>query len=249
MSLVSIITPAFNCEETIGDTYRSISEQDYTNWEWLVTDDCSTDNTYKILKEISKNDCRVKIIKNKWNSGAAISRNNAIKMAAGDFIAFIDADDLWHAEKLKEQLLFMGGDIDFSFTSYELIAQDGSPLNKQVDVNNSCVFSYFDMLKKSATLGCSTVILRRNAFNVISMPEIGTTEDYALWLELLSSGKSAHKLNKVLMKYRVSPNSVSSNKLKTAKNQWLVYRKFRRLSFIDSFCVFLFYVKNAIFRK
>lgn len=149
---VSIITPTYNSERFIKDTYDSLRKQTYTNWEWLVTDDCSTDSTIFILKEISAKDSRVKISSLKRNSGAAVSRNNSLSISSGDFIAFLDSDDLWEPSKLEKQLTFMQNqkNIDFSFTSYQIIDESGTPLGKIVDNTHAeQSFSYEDMLKKS----------------------------------------------------------------------------------------------------
>ncbi len=249
MSLISIITASYNSSDELLHTYNSIKKQSFLNWEWLVTDDCSCDDTYKLLEDISFNDIRVKIFKNNENSGAAVSRNNSIGNANGDFIAFIDSDDLWEPDKLEKQLAFMGGDIDFSFTAYDLIDEQGEPLSQTVDANQKGSFSYEDMLRKRATLGCSTVMLRRSAFADISMPLLRTGQDYATWLKLLKTGKKAHLLNEVLAHYRIMPNSISRNKFKKAKRQWQIYRKVENLPFVKSAICFSFYAWRAVFRK
>ncbi|WP_338564491.1 hypothetical protein [Erwinia sp. E_sp_W01_6] len=143
----------------------------------------------------------------------------------------------------------MGNDINFSFTSYQLITLDGHPLNKIVDKNQIAPLSYHDMLKKKATLGCSTVMLRRSAFTDLSMPLIRTGQDYGLWLKLLRNGAIAYPLNKVLTKYRIVPNSISRNKFKKAKRQWEIYRSIEGLSIAYSAYCFMFYAWRATFRK
>ncbi len=249
MSQISIITATFNSSDELLYTYNSIKKQTHFIWEWLVTDDCSSDNTFKLLKDISSNDKRVKIFKNSENSGAAISRNNSLDHAKGEYIAFIDSDDLWKPSKLEKQLAFMGDDIDFSFTAYELINESGECLDKIVDGNQSGIFSYEDMLMKKATLGCSTVMLRRSAFQDITMPLLRTGQDYATWLKLLKTGKKAYLLNEVLTKYRIMPNSISRNKVKKAKRQWQIYRDVEKLPFFKSVICFCFYAWRAVFRK
>ncbi|HIF5675668.1 TPA: glycosyltransferase family 2 protein [Vibrio parahaemolyticus] len=247
---VSIITPAYNCEKEIIHTYKSIIKQTYSNFEWIVTDDASTDKTREILKEISKGDSRVIILENKENSGAAIARNKSISYSSGEFIAFIDSDDLWDANKLKKQVEFMVKyDIDFSFTPYQLISESGRPLGKKVDSHIKESVSYEDMLRKKATMGCSTVILRRSAFSDISMPLIRTGQDYALWLKLLKSGTKAYIFPQVLTKYRILPNSISRNKFKKSLRQWEIYRKVERLPLRVSIECFMFYAFRAVFRK
>jgi teichuronic acid biosynthesis glycosyltransferase TuaG len=216
---------------------------------WLVTDDCSSDNTVNILQQIAVKDERVKVLSNKVNSGAAVSRNKSLKYANGNFIAFIDSDDLWEPDKLEKQLTFMSDGIDFSFTGYDLIDEQGVALNQTVDVNQSGEFSYEDMLRKKATLGCSTVMLRSNGFDDVSMPLLRTGQDYATWLKLLKTGKNAHLLNEVLAHYRIMPNSISRNKFKKAKRQWQIYRKVENIPFIKSLVCFCFYAWRAVFRK
>lgn len=249
MSLVSIITPAYNSKNWILKTYESIKSQTYNNWEWLITDDCSSDETFKLLEELAQQDYRVKIFSNKVNSGAAVSRNNSIKNSNGEFLAFIDSDDLWKPNKLEKQLAFMGEEINFSFTAYELIGADGVSLNKTVDSSQIGSFSYQDMLRKKATIGCSTVMLRKSSFNDISMPLIRSGQDYALWLKLLKTDSEAFILSLVLTQYRILPDSVSRNKVKKAKRQWQIYREIESLDFITSAINFCFYAWRAIFKK
>ncbi|HBC3436998.1 glycosyltransferase family 2 protein [Vibrio parahaemolyticus] len=246
---VSIVTALYNSEPWIRETYLSIKSQSFKNWEWLVTDDCSTDNSVAVIEEIMSSDSRVKLFKNKVNSGAAVSRNNSIAHATGDFIAFLDSDDLWSNTKLEKQLFYMGDEIDFCFTAYELIDGTGQSLNKTVDSSNSGSFSYSDMLKKKATLGCSTVILRNNVFKDISMPLLRTGQDYALWLKLLKQNQRAYLLNEVLSQYRILPNSISRNKIKKSKRQWEIYRDIEKLNLFYSSICFLSYAFRAIFRK
>jgi glycosyltransferase involved in cell wall biosynthesis len=249
MSKISIITATYNSSSEILNTYQSIFLQTYGNWEWIITDDCSSDNTLEILHQLTVEDHRIKYFQNKVNSGAAVSRNNSLKYVKGQFIAFIDSDDLWTIDKLEKQLFFMSNKMDFSFTAYELIDEQGKRLGKTVDANQSGEFGYEDMLRKKATLGCSTVMLRRNAFEDISMPLLRTGQDYATWLKLLKTGKKANLLNKVLTHYRIMPNSISRNKFKKAKRQWQIYRKVEKLPLVKSLVCFSNYAWRAVFRK
>lgn len=246
---VSIITAAYNAERWVKGAYDSICNQTHNNWEWLVTDDDSSDHTIAILTAIARTDTRVKIFSNSKNSGAAVSRNNSLKHCSGDFIAFLDIDDLWIPNKLEEQIGFMGDDIDFSFTGYELIDEHGVRLNRTVDSNLKGSVSYEDMLRKKATLGCSTVMLRKSGFNKVEMPLIRTGQDYALWLNLLKTGKQAHVLSSVLSFYRIVPDSISRNKFKKAKRQWQIYREIERLNLPHSIVCFGFYAFRAVFRN
>ena len=246
---VSIITATYNSSSLIIDTYESILKQSIQSWEWLVTDDCSTDNTFEILEKLSKNDSRVVIFKNDKNSGAAVSRNNSLSYAQGKFVAFIDSDDLWLPNKLEKQVDFMEKiQADFSFTAYELIDVSGNILGQRVDTHLTSYVDYEDMLKKKATLGCSTVMLRRGAFNDLSMPLLRTGQDYATWLKLLKT-TNAYVNGEVLTQYRIVPNSISRNKVKKAKRQWQIYRKIEKLSILKSIICFFFYAWRAVFRK
>lgn len=247
---ISIITPSYNCECTIGETYNSLVRQSFTDWEWLVTDDCSTDNSLLILNEIAENDSRVRIFRNDINSGAAVSRNNSLKKALGQYICFIDSDDLWKENKLEKQINFMEmNDFDFSFTAYELIDAESNVIGSSVDTHLSQPITYEDMLRKKATLGCSTVMLRRTAFNDVFMPLIRTGQDYGLWLKLLKSDSVAVPLPEILTQYRILPNSISRNKLKKACRQWQIYREIENLPLLKSIECFLFYAWRAVFRK
>lgn len=248
---ISIITPTFNSASTILQTYNCISGQTHHNWEWLVTDDCSSDNTISIMSAICEKDSRVKLFKNAINSGAAVARNNSLANASGEYISFIDSDDLWFTFKLEKQLNFMLADnLDFTFTAYDLVDAQGNPLGKVVDLQgDNFSVDYFDMLKKKATLGCSTVMFKRAAFSDFSMPLIRTGQDYALWLKLLKSGKKAYLLNEILTRYRILPNSISRNKIKKSQRQWSIYRKIEKLSLVHSAYCFGFYAWRAVFRK
>lgn len=249
-NLVSIVTATFNSSNELSATYRSVLKQSYQNWEWIITDDCSTDSTLELLNTIKMQDERIKILKNDINAGAAVSRNSSLTHAKGDFVAFIDSDDLWIPDKLEKQIRFMEeNDIDFSFTAYELIDEKGESLGQQVDTHLNSFITYEEMLKKKATLGCSTVMLRRSAFDDITMPLLRTGQDYATWLKLLKTGKNAYPLTDVLTQYRILPNSISRNKIKKAKRQWQIYREIEKLSLYRSAVCFCFYAWRAVFRK
>lgn len=247
--LVSIVTATYNSSQEILETHQSIFAQTHSSWEWLITDDCSSDNTFEIITGLSEQDARIRVFRNEVNSGAAVSRNNSLRHAKGEFIAFIDSDDVWAPDKLDKQLDFMGETVDFSFTAYELINELGVLMNQTVDANQNGAFDYEDMLRKKATLGCSTVMLRRNAFSDLSMPLLRTGQDYATWLKLLKTGKKAYLLNEVLTSYRILPTSISRNKVKKAKRQWQIYREVENLPMIKSAVCFCFYAWRAVFRK
>ncbi len=248
--LISIVTPTYNSERFILETYQSIHNQTYSDWEWLVTDDCSTDSTVEILEHISQQDPRVRLFKNENNSGAAVTRNVSLSHANGDFIAFIDSDDIWEPSKLTEQLNFMGDFIHFSFTQFTPVDSEMNSLSSPVDSRlEKKYFTYSDMLKKEATLGCSTVMIRACVFDDIHMPLIRTGQDYALWLKLLKTGHNAFLFKRSFTNYRILPNSISRNKFKKALRQWSIYREIEGLSLLFASVCFIHYAWRAIFRK
>lgn len=249
MPLVSIITPSYNSERFIRETYESISKQTYQNWEWLVTDDCSSDSTVQILLVLRSNDARIKVFTSDQNRGASESRNNSIRNSKGGFLAFIDSDDLWEPRKLERQLNFMiEKEVSFSFTAYRIIDSDGYNIGRTVDLKAIPV-GYKDMLRKKATIGCSTVMLNRGVLGDVMMPALRRGQDYATWLKLLRDGEIAYPLLELLTSYRIVENSLSRNKARKAIQQWRIYRETEGLDFISSFVNFLFYAWRAVFRK
>jgi glycosyltransferase involved in cell wall biosynthesis len=248
--LISVITPTFFSRNKIEATYYSLLNQTYSNWEWLITDDCSKDDTFEFIRKLSLSDKRIKPTKNEINVGAAVSRNSSLARVKGEFIAFLDADDIWDVDKLSIQTKFMEtNEIDFSFTSYRLISEEGNDLGKTVDTHLTCPVDYNNMLRKKATLGCSTVMLRSSAFQEVRMPLLRTGQDYALWLKLLKSGVKAYPINQILTDYRISTNSISRNKIKKACRQWEIYRDVEKLSIFTSIVSFAFYAWRAVFKR
>ena len=244
---VSIITPVYNSGRFIKNTIDSVLNQTYENWEMILVDDCSTDNSEEIIKEYMNLDSRIKYIKLTENSGAAVARNTAIEASTGRFIAFLDSDDIWFRNKLQKQLDFMiNNNVGFSFTAYETIKEDGSNTGnivnapKSVDYNN---------LLKNTIIGCLTVVLDKEIIGDIKMPLLRTRQDFATWLSILKRGHKAYGLNEVLAQYRLVEGSISSNKLKAAKRNWYVYREVEKLSLAKSIYVFLGYSYNAVKKR
>lgn len=248
--LISIVTATFNSEKYIKKVAECIKLQSYKDWEWIIVDDASTDATISILAEIANNHSNIFYLINEINSGAAVSRNRALSMAKGEYIAFIDSDDLWDVNKLEEQISYMTSrDIKFSFTAYDVIDESGKPLDLKIDYNNNKTkFNYKDMLSKKATLGCSTVIIKKDIISDLSMPLIRTGQDYAFWLKILKQEHNAYLLKSILTHYRIVPGSISRNKIKKAKRQWEIYRKIEGIGFFVSVYYFINYAVRAILR-
>lgn len=247
-SLVSIITPVYNAERFIEETIKSVKAQTYSEWELILVDDYSTDNSNDIIMKYSKEDERIRYIKLEKNSGAAVSRNTAIANAKGRYIAFLDSDDIWYHNKLEKQINFMKReDIAFSFTSYELMKEDGTILNKVVKVPKEIDYNKY---LKNTIIGCLTVVVDRFKIGDFKMPNIRSNQDMATWLYIMRDrGCNAYGLNECLAKYRLVNGSISNNKVKAAKSVWNVYRNIENLSIIKSSYVFIRYAISAILKR
>ncbi|TPV46488.1 glycosyltransferase family 2 protein [Bacillus dicomae] len=242
---VSVITPSYNSIRFIGETILSVQNQSYENWEMIIVDDASTDQSATKIKEIIEGDPRIRLISLKENVGAAKARNLAIEEARGRYIAFLDSDDIWLPHKLKTQLLFMEEmDVDFSYTSYSLIDENGNELNREVNVPEFVDYHY---LAGNTIIGCLTVMLDREKISYIEMPSM-QPEDTALWLNLLSEGYEARGIQQVLAKYRIVENSVSRNKIRAAFRYWNLLRKQKPLNSFQTFFYFSKYAYHA-YRK
>jgi teichuronic acid biosynthesis glycosyltransferase TuaG len=248
---ISIITPTFNSSTYIKETIYSVISQSYTDWELLIIDDCSSDDTVEIVESFTLSDERIRLIKNQQNKGASFSRNVGIAKSHGDYLAFLDSDDLWEKDKLQTQITFMRDHkIAFCFTGYLIVDSSGKSSGKTVDSSQKGSFSYNDMLAKKATLGCSTVMLKKSSFKgLLQMPDLRTGQDYAFWLKILRcTNQNAYILPLVLTQYRITPNSISRNKFNKAKRQWFIYNKIENLGSLRAAYYFCFYVVRAIFR-
>ena len=207
--LVSIITPTWNCARFIEETIQSVQAQTYQNWEMIIVDDCSTDNTYEILQPYIKKDARIKYWCNEKNSGAAITRNNALKMARGRWIAFLDSDDLWMPKKLEKQLSFMhNNSLSFSYTNYVEIDEMSKELGLKVtgpqNINYWGMFAY-------CWPGCLTVIYDASIVGLIQVEDIKKNNDYAMWLKVIRKTKHCYLLNETLALYRRRGGSISNH--------------------------------------
>lgn len=243
-NLVSIVMPVFNSENTIKESIDSILSQSYTDWELIIVDDVSTDNTEMLIKEYLKIDERINYIRLDVNSGAAVARNTALKKARGRFIAFLDSDDIWLPEKLDKQLKFMKSNkYGFTFTAYTMISDNGSDLNKIVSVPSSVNYKQY---LKNTIIGCLTVMIDKQIIGDFLMPSVRAGQDTATWLLILRRGFKAHGLNEVLAKYRKRSDSISGNKWKALKRNWNTYRNIEKLNFFVATYYFGYYIFNAI---
>ena len=197
--LVSIITPSWNCASFISETIKSVLSQTYQNWELLIQDDCSTDNTYEVVGLYSNMDSRIKYECNPVNSGAAITRNNALRRAMGKWIAFLDADDLWMPDKLEKQLKFMvDNGFDFSYTKYQEINNEGQETG--VFISGPKSVSKYGMYS-FCWPGCLTVMYNKEKYGLLQIADIKKNNDYAMWLKICRK-LDCYLLDECLAKYR-----------------------------------------------
>lgn len=208
-NLVSIIMPAYNADKYIAESIQSVLNQTYPFWELIIVDDCSTDNTEDVIKCFT--DTRIRYLKNKKNSGAAVSRNYALREAKGKWIAFLDGDDVWLPEKLERQLAFMiEKEIYFSYTQYEEIDEKGNLLGRTVSgpqrVSKKGMYAY-------CWPGCLTVMYDRERIGIIQISDIKKNNDYAIWLKVCQK-EDLFLYPKVMAQYRKHSGSISRNSIR-----------------------------------
>ncbi|MFT5891422.1 MAG: teichuronic acid biosynthesis glycosyltransferase TuaG [Dokdonia sp.] len=233
LPLVSIITPLYNAEDYITTTLKSIQQQTYTHWEHIIVNDCSTDNSLQIVEELAKKDARIKVITLSRNSGAAQSRNKATELATGAYIAFLDADDLWHPEKLEKQLHYMQeNNAVVSYTSYVQINEAGEALGKRIKALPTLTYQ---KQHSNNYIGNLTGIYNAAEIGKIIAPNIRKRQDWAVWLEAIKkSNRPALGLQEDLAYYRIRQGSMSSNKLNLVTYNFKFYKEYLGYSWIKS---------------
>lgn len=245
-NLVSIITPSFNSSNFIKKTIESVINQSYNNWELIIVDDCSSDDSCLIINNFVQVDPRIKLIKLEENSGAAVARNMGIEAANGRFIAFLDSDDTWLPEKLSEQVSFMlKNDYILTYTQYQQVDENGNLLKL---LNFPSKVNYHELLK-TCVIGCLTAMYDTDKIGKIYFPLIRKRQDFALWLKILKIVPYAYCLPLDLASYTVRKDSISSNKLKAAQYNWYLYRNIEGLNFFKSLYYFSHYAIRGIIRS
>ncbi|NML35827.1 glycosyltransferase family 2 protein [Chitinophaga sp. G-6-1-13] len=261
--LVSIITPAYNVEDFIKETIESVINQTYKNWELIIVDDCSKDETFSVAQQMAETDARIKPVKAPLNGGAAAARNLGTTLANGEYIAFLDSDDLWHQEKLEIQLKEMvNKNAVFSYSAYHVVSESGEYL-RDVKVPD---FVDYKTLLKGCDIGCLTAMydvqkLGKQYFlqpdsanNNTGLPENilrrWGREDYVLWLSIAKQCEVLNRkmigIRQELAYYRKRDGGISANKRKSSKFQWIVYRNVERLNFFYASYNFILYAINGV---
>ena len=243
---IDILMATYNGEKYLVEQLDSIINQTYRNWNLLIRDDNSTDKTLEIIQNYHKKDKRIKIVNTEKNVGVVKGRNFLIELASGKYIAFLDADDYWHSQKLEKQIQFMKEkNAGISCTEYTRVKENGEKINEVVIKSE---ISYTDMLKNNY-LGCLTVMYDVEKIGKRYFKELEKNEDYVLWLEIVKDVKTIYGLKQNLAYYRVLDNSRSSNKAKTAKVRWEIYRKIEKLPLLKSIYYFMHYAVRAVLKS
>ena len=233
---VSIIMPADNVSRHIEETVNSVIRQTHTNWELLIVDDCSTDNTVAMIQSFHETDSRINVYELEKNSGAAVARNKAIEQATGDYLAFLDSDDLWEAEKLEKQLTFMIEN-NYLFTSTNYIEVNEATGETIGVVQSYPELDYEGLLKHCP--GNSTVMYNVSELGKFYIPDIKKRNDFVMWLQVIKKAKKLYGLDENLTTYTIREGSLSKDKKDLVKYQWTVYRDIEGLSFIKSLYLLL----------
>ena len=227
--LVSVIMPAYNCGRYIAQAVQSVIGQTLADWELQIVDDCSTDDTQAVVQRLAAQDTRIHYTRLAQNGGPAAARNEALRRAAGQYVAFLDSDDLWTSDKLERQIAFMEKNgATFSATAYDQMDESGNPLPTVCLPPHRT--NYRKMLLLSNPIGNSTVMFDQRLLGRFQVPPIRKRNDFALWLKILKTTPCCMGMDDVLTHYRVRTDSISSNKLAQAKYHWQLYREIEQLS-------------------
>jgi glycosyltransferase involved in cell wall biosynthesis len=239
--LVSIITPCFNAEDFIAETISSVQNQSFTNWEWFVIDDFSEDTSVSIIAKFAQSDARIKLLPLKKNSGAAIARNMGIALAKGNYMTFIDADDVWSPNFLAENVARIAKSEGFLCASYEMY-----DVSLKLKLGELVVPKYatYSAILKTNTISCLTAFIDISRLGKEFMPEIKYRQDMGLWLKYLKKINRVEGIQESLAIYRIRKQSLSSNKANLLKHQWAYYRDVEKLSILKSsyyFTLWMYY--------
>ncbi|WP_407731289.1 glycosyltransferase family 2 protein [Pseudocitrobacter faecalis] len=241
--VVSIIMPAYNSSSFIADSISSVVNQEFQDWHLYVIDDASTDSTADIVKAFL--DERITYIYQQENKGVAITRNVGIEICSGDYIAFLDSDDIWEPSKLRLQIPYLEEGHDIVCSHYALFKDVPDNI---IDIRTSPVRIDYSRMLRGNCIGNLTGIYNRSKLGRCLQKKCGH-EDYLMWLELLNSTGHAICVQQVLARYRVASNSLSANKIKTASWQWRIYREYLRMNILKSAYYFVCYGFNSLVKR
>ncbi len=242
--LVTVVMPVYNAESFLADAIESVLNQTYRNFELLLIDDCSKDESLHIAKKYEEKDRRVRVLRNRVNQGVAKTRNYGVREAKGEYIALLDSDDVWQQEKLERQLhLLEQENAELAYCSYDFIDEEGRTILRPFLVPKK---TDFNRMLYENDIGCSTVVIRSDVFKQHLFNPDCYHEDYALWMELLQEGVKAVGLTEVYVHYRKVSGSRSDNKLNAAKQRWRIFRNELKLPLWKSTIAFAGYTVNGV---
>ena len=248
--MISIVVPVYNAAEYILKTIEMVQAQTFKDWELILVDDCSKDNSCEVIESYlaKQPDERIRFIRKEKNEGAALTRNRGIQEAKGRYIAFLDADDVWLPQKLEKQMEFMKKkNVGFVFAAYEFGDEKAKGTGRIVQVPES--LTYRKALSRTVIF-TTTVLLDTEKISkeLIYMPNV-PSEDSATWWQILRAGNTAYGMADVVAIYRRPAKSLSSNKLKAIQRIWYLYRKVEKLSLLTSCVVFVGWAYRATMRR
>lgn len=241
--LISIIMPAYNSEKTIAESINSVLSQTYVSWELIVINDASEDRTAEIVYSYTEKETRIKLLTNTVNRGVSYSRKRGVASAEGEWVAFLDSDDLWTADKLEKQAAFIRENrFDLIFTGSAFIKADGASYSWVMQVPEK--ITYHQLLKQNI-ISNSSVLISKKILKKHMIVGDHMHEDYACWLSCLRENVSVKGINEPLLIYRVSSLSKSGNKIKAAKMNWNTYRMIG-LSVFESIYYMMWYAARGV---
>lgn len=241
--LVSVVMPNYNGKRFLAETVKSVQNQTYKNFELIVVDDCSTDDSIEIIREFAGQDDRIILIENSENHGVSYVRNLGIQKAVGEYIALLDNDDLWEPDKLERQIEIARSGAEVVYCSYDFIDENGITIKRPFIVPGKATFK---SMLSSSVISCSTAFIKSDILKQHPFNDSFYHEDYVLWMELLKLPVIAKGDTKVLMHYRQVIGSRSNKKGNAAKERWNTYRKALKLNIISSAWAFLKYAVKGV---
>lgn len=250
MAQISIVVPVYNAENYIEQTISMVRKQTFTDWELILVEDCSKDHSREVLKKIvdKLEDSRIRVIYKQKNEGAARARNTGLQAVTGQYLAFLDADDIWKETKLEKELAFLQEkNAAFVFTAYEFGDEQGVGTGRIVKVPDT--LTYKQALSRTVIFTSTTLFdIEKVGRELLFMPEV-PSEDSATWWQILRAGHTAYGYSEVTTIYRRPPRSLSSNKGKAIQRIWYLYRKVEKLPLLTSAWCFVGWAFRATLRR
>ena len=243
--LISIVMPNYNGRRFVEQAIDSVLNQTYQNFELIVVDDCSNDDSLSLIEHKAQSDNRIRVIALEHNAGVANARNVGIKEAKGEYIALLDNDDLWTEDKLERQLALAQKGADIVYCSYDFIDEENNSIKKPFIVSQE---TNFNKMLASSVISCSTSFIKTELMQAHPFNSDFYHEDYVLWMELLRVCPTAYGDQKVLMHYRQVTGSRSNKKGNAAKERWNTYRKALKLNTVTSAWAFVRYAVNGVMK-